>query len=92
VTGRRRNSPRGAGHRHRDRPRGAVAVVETDDDELADAVVNTLDQMISGLKDKVEGGVFRYSVTRDWQTPHYEKMLETNLGFVRNLAYASTNL
>jgi uncharacterized protein len=59
--------------------------VETKGDELADAIVNSLQQMASGLHDKVEGGVFRYSVTRDWKTPHYEKMLETNVGFLRNL-------
>jgi len=62
--------------------------VETKDDELADAVVNTLEQMTAGLHDKVDGGIFRYSVTRDWLTPHYEKMLETNIGFLRNLVHA----
>lgn len=61
---------------------------ETADHDLADAVINTLEQMLSGLLDKVEGGVFRYSVTRDWQTPHYEKLLETNTGFLRNLTQA----
>lgn len=62
--------------------------VETKDDELADAVVNTLEQMTAGLHDKVDGGIFRYSVTRDWLTPHYEKMLETNIGFLKNLVHA----
>ena len=52
------------------------------------AVEFTLERMAEGLYDKVEGGVFRYSVTRDWSVPHYEKMLETNLGFMRNLARA----
>jgi len=27
-------------------------------------------------------------VTRDWRTPHFEKMLETNLGFLRNAVHA----
>ena len=58
------------------------------DDELAEAVINTLDRMTTGLYDDVEGGVFRYSVTRDWREPHYEKMLETNAGFLRNLIHA----
>lgn len=58
------------------------------DDEIVDAVVQTLDAMIDGLYDKWEGGVFRYSVTRNWRTPHYEKMLETNLGFLKNLVHA----
>jgi len=58
------------------------------DNELAAAVANTLDRMTEGLFDEVEGGVFRYSVTRDWREPHYEKMLETNTGFLRNLVHA----
>ncbi|MGQ9587658.1 MAG: thioredoxin domain-containing protein, partial [Thermoplasmata archaeon] len=58
------------------------------DPELAEAVTNTLNRMADGLYDPVEGGVFRYSVTRDWHTPHYEKMLETNIGFLRNLVHA----
>ena len=31
-----------------------------------------------GLYDHVEGGFFRYATQRDWQVPHYEKMLEDN--------------
>jgi len=58
------------------------------DSELSAAVTNTLDRMTKGLYDDVEGGVFRYSVTRDWREPHYEKMLETNAGFLRNLLHA----
>jgi len=58
------------------------------DKELAGAVRSTLDHMTEGLYDEIEGGIFRYSVTRDWKVPHYEKMLETNLGFLRNLARA----
>lgn len=56
--------------------------------ELAEAVANTLDRMTEGLFDEVEGGIFRYSVTRDWREPHYEKMLETNTGSLRNLVHA----
>ena len=62
-----------------------VKYIENGQVELAEAVVNTLKRMASGLHDVAEGGVFRYSVTRDWQTPRYEKMLETNVGFLRNL-------
>jgi uncharacterized protein YyaL (SSP411 family) len=29
-----------------------------------------------GMYDAVEGGWFRYSTTRDWSIPHFEKMLE----------------
>ena len=61
---------------------------EDNDPELGEAIKNTLERMTEGLYDKVEGGLFRYSVTRDWRTPHYEKILETNLGYLRNLVHA----
>ncbi len=53
----------------------------------------TLEAMIRGnLMDKVEGGFFRYSTTRDWSVPHYEKMLADNAGLIPVLlkAYALT--
>lgn len=65
---------------------------QTRDSVLADAVAHTLNQMTRGLYDPVDGGVFRYSVTRDWREPHYEKMLETNVGFLRNLVHAHVRL
>ncbi|MCU1551308.1 MAG: hypothetical protein JWR36_1868 [Glaciihabitans sp.] len=38
-----------------------------------------LDAMaVSGLRDKLEGGFFRYAVNRDWTEPHYERMLYDN--------------
>jgi len=61
---------------------------EKQDPGVADAAITTLKQMTQGLYDTVEGGVFRYSVTRNWRTPHFEKMLETNLGFLRNTVHA----
>ncbi|MEW6554556.1 MAG: DUF255 domain-containing protein [Actinomycetota bacterium] len=43
----------------------------------------TLEAMIRGnLLDKVEGGFFRYSTTRDWSVPHYEKMLSDNAALI----------
>ena len=43
----------------------------------------TLEAMIRGnLLDKVEGGFFRYSTTRDWSVPHYEKMLADNAALI----------
>jgi uncharacterized protein len=54
---------------------------------------STLEAMIRGnLLDKVEGGFFRYSTTRDWSIPHYEKMLSDNTGLVTLLlkAYSLT--
>lgn len=62
--------------------------LETDDPELALAIEHTIQGMVEGVYDKVEGGIFRYSVTRDWRTPHYEKMLEGNAGFLRNTVRA----
>ncbi|MFQ5919646.1 MAG: thioredoxin domain-containing protein [Thermoplasmata archaeon] len=52
-------------------------------------VEKTLDGMVGGgMYDPVEGGFFRYSVTRDWTEPHYEKMLDVNVGLLRNYLYA----
>lgn len=47
------------------------------DDSLLMIVELTLSQMASGgMYDQVAGGFFRYSTTRDWRVPHFEKMLE----------------
>lgn len=54
-----------------------------------DVVVTTLDGMAgSGVYDAVEGGFFRYSTTRDWRIPHFEKMLEGNAGLLANYVRA----
>ncbi len=39
-----------------------------------------------GMYDHVEGGFFRYSTTRDWSVPHFEKMTEDHAGLMRVLA------
>ena len=39
---------------------------------------NTLDGVRAGLYDQNDQGFFRYSVSKDWKVPHYEKMLCTN--------------
>src|SRR5438552_13150374 len=42
-------------------------------------ITNTLDKMGNGvIYDQVEQGFFRYSTTRDWSIPHFEKMAEDN--------------
>jgi uncharacterized protein YyaL (SSP411 family) len=47
------------------------------DDRLIDMVSKSLLAMgDGGMYDHVEGGWFRYSTTRDWSVPHFEKMLE----------------
>ena len=39
-----------------------------------------------GTYDHVEGGFFRYSTTRDWSVPHFEKMAEDHAGLLRVLS------
>jgi hypothetical protein len=47
------------------------------DERLIEMVVKSLLAMGNGgMYDHVEGGWFRYSTTRDWSIPHFEKMLE----------------
>ena len=47
--------------------------------ELATMLHRTLSAMAAGgMYDHVERGFFRYSTTRQWEIPHYEKMLEDN--------------
>jgi uncharacterized protein YyaL (SSP411 family) len=47
--------------------------------EMLTVVSKTLEKMgRGGLYDHVEGGFFRYSTTRDWTIPHFEKMAEDN--------------
>ncbi|MBI1969220.1 thioredoxin domain-containing protein, partial [Candidatus Woesearchaeota archaeon] len=55
---------------------------ETRDELLLTIATKTLDGM-QGIFDEEEGGFFRYSVTRDWNEPHYEKMLDVNAGLIQ---------
>ncbi len=48
------------------------------DRSLLDMVDRTLQGMQHGIYDEKDQGFFRYSVSRDWKVPHYEKMLVTN--------------
>ena len=48
------------------------------DRNLLSMVETTLHGMYQGLYDNKDQGFFRYSVSRDWKVPHYEKMLVTN--------------
>jgi uncharacterized protein YyaL (SSP411 family) len=48
-------------------------------------VKKTLEKMSGGgIYDEEEGGFFRYSTTRDWSIPHYEKMCEDNAKLLVN--------
>ncbi len=61
----------------------------TKDDVLLYIATKTLDEMRTrNIHDKVEGGFFRYSVTEDWSTLHYEKMLNGNAQLLRNYLHA----
>lgn len=54
---------------------------------LYDMVARTMLGMArGGMYDHVEGGFFRYSTTRDWSVPHFEKMAEDHAGLLRVLA------
>ncbi|MFD5226768.1 thioredoxin domain-containing protein [Microbacterium sp. NPDC058342] len=45
----------------------------------SDAAERALDAMAaSELRDRVDGGFFRYATQRDWTVPHYERMLIDN--------------
>lgn len=66
----------------------AAAAVKGDE-RLRAMVVRTLVAMAQGgMYDHVEGGFFRYSTTRDWSVPHFEKMAEDHAGLLRVLASA----
>jgi len=52
---------------------------------LLNIVTKTLQKMSAGgIFDNEEGGFFRYSTTRDWSVPHYEKMCEDNAKLLIN--------
>ncbi len=56
----------------------------TGDESLLEFAEKTLHNMSEGLLDHQEGGLFRYSVTREWNAPHYEKNLDVNADCLRN--------
>ena len=52
---------------------------------LLTIVKKTLTAMAEGgIYDKEENGFFRYSTTKDWNVPHYEKMCEDNAKLLVN--------
>ena len=53
------------------------------DRPLLDMVEATLQGMWHGIYDQKDQGFFRYSVSRDWKVPHYEKMLVSNASLAR---------
>ena len=65
----------------------------TGDGRWGEMASKTLRAMVSGgLFDHVAGGFFRYSTTRDWGVPHYEKMAEDNAALLRVLLHGARAL
>jgi uncharacterized protein YyaL (SSP411 family) len=63
---------------------------ETQDARWRAIVERTLDGMFDGgLWDAARGGFYRYAVTRDWQLPHREKLLDTNAALLAAYAEAA---
>ena len=59
----------------------------TGNQRLYDMLARTMLAMGGGgMYDHVEGGFFRYSTTRDWSVPHFEKMAEDHGALLRILA------
>lgn len=56
---------------------------KTGDQQMLEIARKTLDNMIR-LFDPVWGGFYRYSVTRDWGRPHYEKLLYVQASLLDN--------
>ena len=64
---------------------------ETGEPRWQQIVERSLDAMFDeGLWDARDGGFYRYAVTRDWQLPHREKLLETNASLLRTYAEAAS--
>ena len=57
----------------------------TGDRQTLGMIETTLQGMWHGIYDQKDQGFFRYSVSRDWKVPHYEKMLVSNANLL--LAY-----
>ncbi|MGH7877601.1 MAG: DUF255 domain-containing protein, partial [Candidatus Dormibacteraceae bacterium] len=65
----------------------AERALVTSSSRLMDMARSSLSAMAAGgMYDHIEGGFFRYSTTRDWSVPHYEKMLEDHAGLIEALA------
>ncbi len=60
-----------------------------DDADARKMVTHTLDRMArGGIHDHIGGGFHRYSTTRDWLVPHFEKMLYDNAQLLGLYAWA----
>jgi uncharacterized protein YyaL (SSP411 family) len=65
-----------------------AAVPSDTADAARDMAARTLAAMArSALFDQLDGGFARYSVTRDWSVPHFEKMLYDNAQLLREYVH-----
>ena len=56
-----------------------IQYAKTGDTRMKDIVMLTLSNMMEGgIHDLVDGGFFRFSTTRDWRVPNFEKVLDNN--------------
>ncbi len=61
-----------------------AAAARTGAGRLFEMLLTTAQAMArGGMYDHIEGGFFRYSTTRDWTIPHFEKMTEDHGGLLR---------
>jgi uncharacterized protein YyaL (SSP411 family) len=59
------------------------------DEDARALATRTLDAMAaSALRDRIDGGFFRYATMRDWTDPHYERMLYDNAQLLAAYAIA----
>lgn len=63
--------------------------VRTNDPDLRNVVVTTLEHMAKGgVYDQLGGGFHRYSVDEHWIVPHFEKMCYDNSELLKNYVHA----
>ena len=63
--------------------------VRSNEEELRDVFVATLEKMASGgVYDQLGGGFHRYSVDQRWIVPHFEKMCYDNSELLKNYVHA----
>jgi hypothetical protein len=60
----------------------------SDEDELRNLIVTTLEHMANGgVYDQLAGGFHRYSVDERWVVPHFEKMCYDNSELLKNYVH-----
>jgi len=61
---------------------------DSDDEQLRNLIVTTLEHMaLGGVYDQLAGGFHRYSVDERWVVPHFEKMCYDNSELLKNYVH-----